>query len=159
MGVSSLPKTVTRQRRECDLSPGPCVPESSTLTTRLPSHPGPLDNQWILQQTSKCAAVSRHEASTPPGAGHPPQSVERYADSGQTAFDHGTVLRLATILDVTSSFLLISVASSRRRAEWVLQTTRSRSTPVNIQFHFTPRPVTIIMWTTHSVAISTFYGF
>ena len=46
MGVSSLPKTVTRQRRSCDLNPGPTVPESSTLTTRLPSHPlevGPLN--------------------------------------------------------------------------------------------------------------------
>ena len=38
MGVNSLPKTVTRQRRDCDLNPGPSVPESSTLTTRLPSH-------------------------------------------------------------------------------------------------------------------------
>jgi len=38
MGVNSLPKTVTRQRRGCDLNPGPSVPESepSTLTTRLP---------------------------------------------------------------------------------------------------------------------------
>jgi len=39
MGVNSLPKTVTRQRRSCDLNPGPSAPESSTLTTRLPSHP------------------------------------------------------------------------------------------------------------------------
>ena len=39
MGMNSLPKTVTRQRRDCDLNPGPSVPESSTLTTRLPSHP------------------------------------------------------------------------------------------------------------------------
>jgi len=39
MGVSSLPKTVTRQRRGCDLNPGPSAPESITLTTRLPSHP------------------------------------------------------------------------------------------------------------------------
>jgi len=35
MGVNSLPKTVTRQRRDCDLNPGPSVPESSMLTTRL----------------------------------------------------------------------------------------------------------------------------
>ena len=42
MGVNSLPKTVTRQRRGCDLNPGPSAPESSTLTTRLPSHPHPL---------------------------------------------------------------------------------------------------------------------
>ena len=38
MGVNSLPKTVTRQRRGCNLNPGPTAPESSTLTTRLPSH-------------------------------------------------------------------------------------------------------------------------
>jgi len=37
--VNSLPKTVTQQRRSCDLNPGPSAPESSTLTTRLPSHP------------------------------------------------------------------------------------------------------------------------
>jgi len=36
--VNSLPKTVTRQHCDCDLNPGPSVPESSTLTTRLPSH-------------------------------------------------------------------------------------------------------------------------
>jgi len=41
MGVNSLPKTVTRQRRDCDLNPGPSAPESSTLATRLPSHPNP----------------------------------------------------------------------------------------------------------------------
>jgi len=35
MGVNSLPKTATRQRRGCDLNPGPSAPESSTLTTRL----------------------------------------------------------------------------------------------------------------------------
>ena len=39
MGVNSLPKTVTRQRRDCDLNPGLTAPESSTLTTRLPSLP------------------------------------------------------------------------------------------------------------------------
>jgi len=38
-GVNSLPKTVTRQRLGCDLNPGPTAPESSTLTTRLPSNP------------------------------------------------------------------------------------------------------------------------
>ena len=34
-----MPKTVTRQRCDCDLNPGPSAPESSTLTTRPPSHP------------------------------------------------------------------------------------------------------------------------
>ena len=35
--MNSLPKIVTRQRRDCDLNPNPSAPESSTLTTRLPS--------------------------------------------------------------------------------------------------------------------------
>jgi len=39
MGVNSLPKTATRQRRGCDLNPGPSAPESSTPTILLPSHP------------------------------------------------------------------------------------------------------------------------
>ena len=39
MGVNSLPKTVTLWCHGCDLNPGPSVPESSTLTTWLPSHP------------------------------------------------------------------------------------------------------------------------
>jgi len=39
---NSLPETVTRQRRDCDLNPGPSAPESSTLTTRLPSHPAAM---------------------------------------------------------------------------------------------------------------------
>ena len=39
MGVNSLPMTVTRQRRGCDLNPGPSAAESSILTTRIPSHP------------------------------------------------------------------------------------------------------------------------
>ena len=34
--MNSLPKTVTRQHRGCNLNPGPSAPESSTLTT--PSH-------------------------------------------------------------------------------------------------------------------------
>ena len=40
MGVNSLPKSVTQQRRSCDLNPGLFAPESSTLTTRLPIYPG-----------------------------------------------------------------------------------------------------------------------
>jgi len=35
MGVNSLPKT--RQRRDCDLNSDLSAPESSTLTTRLPT--------------------------------------------------------------------------------------------------------------------------
>jgi len=45
MGVNSLPKTVTRRLRDCDLNP---APESSTLTTRIPSHP----IEWYTWYTS-----------------------------------------------------------------------------------------------------------
>ena len=38
MGVNSLPKIVTLQRRDCDLNPGTSAAESSMPTTRLPSH-------------------------------------------------------------------------------------------------------------------------
>ena len=54
MGVNSLPKTVTRQRRGCDLNPGPSAPESSTLTTRLPSHQDTKSaiNRTVVDQPS-----------------------------------------------------------------------------------------------------------
>jgi len=53
MGVNGLPKTVTRQRRDCDLNPGPSAPESSTLATRLPSHPSHLARVlWLICQYS-----------------------------------------------------------------------------------------------------------
>jgi len=37
--MNSLPKTVIRQRRGCNLKLDPSAPESSTLTARLPSLP------------------------------------------------------------------------------------------------------------------------
>ena len=61
MGVSSLSKTVTRQRRDCDLNPGPSVPESSTLTTRVPATEyKKMKNDSILHKTDKwvCEFVS-----------------------------------------------------------------------------------------------------
>jgi len=45
MGVNSLPKTVTRHRRGCDLNPGPSAPESSMLTTL------PASNRWTTNYT------------------------------------------------------------------------------------------------------------
>jgi len=42
MGVNSLPNTVTRPRRDCELNPGPSAPESSALTIRLLSHPNKI---------------------------------------------------------------------------------------------------------------------
>jgi len=53
MGVNSLPRTVTGQRCACDLNPGPSAPESSTLTTLLPSdhYAGSTDNHQICVST------------------------------------------------------------------------------------------------------------
>jgi len=53
--VNSLPKTVTRQCRGCDLNPGPSAPESSTLTTWLPSHPCCLGlGIWLDRGRDRC---------------------------------------------------------------------------------------------------------
>jgi len=49
MGVNGLPKTA-RHRCNCDLNPGPSATESSTLTTRLPSHPRMLNG--LMHKTS-----------------------------------------------------------------------------------------------------------
>jgi len=43
MGVNSLPKTVTRKRRDCDLNPGPSALESSTLTMHSATEPPHTD--------------------------------------------------------------------------------------------------------------------
>jgi len=40
LGMNTLPKTVTQQRRDCDLNPGPSTPESKQanhLATEPPS--------------------------------------------------------------------------------------------------------------------------
>jgi len=58
--VNSLPKTVTRKRRDCDLNPVPSAPESSTLTTRLPSHPLHQYPEVIHTLPSAATCISRH---------------------------------------------------------------------------------------------------
>jgi len=65
MGVDSLPKTVTRQRRDCDLNPGPSAPESSTLTTRLPSRP-----EIILSEGKERKCADTAGTVPVPCAGH-----------------------------------------------------------------------------------------
>jgi len=46
--VNSLPMNVTRQRRGGDSNIGLTASESSTLTTRLPSHPYSVYCSFIL---------------------------------------------------------------------------------------------------------------
>ena len=60
MGVNSLPKTVIWQRHGCDLNPGPSAPESSTLTTRLPSRP---INVRIVQIKTNASSVWQIQAT------------------------------------------------------------------------------------------------
>jgi len=62
MGVNSLPKTVTRQRRGCDLNPDPSALESSTLTTRLLSHHCKCTSEHMLadRQTDRQTDTHRH---------------------------------------------------------------------------------------------------
>ena len=57
-----MPKTVTRQRRGCDLNPGHFAPESSTLTTRLPSHPTRVSQQLLINPSQQRTGRS----ATPP---------------------------------------------------------------------------------------------
>jgi len=57
MGVNSLPETVTRQRRGCDLHP--TAPESSTLTTRLSSHSTSTDKEPEIVDTVRTVMRSR----------------------------------------------------------------------------------------------------
>ena len=63
MGVNSLPKTVTRQRRDCNLNPGPTAPESSTLTTRLPSHPDSTCGNTIRYTPRRIVKLTRQGAT------------------------------------------------------------------------------------------------
>jgi len=61
MDVNSLPKTVTRQRRDCDLNPGPTAPESSTLTTRLPSHRNKGERGQLLLNAAGAVTSKTHQ--------------------------------------------------------------------------------------------------
>jgi len=69
MGVNSLPKTVTRQHHDYDLNPGPSAPESSTITTRLPSHPLLIElwlniaDYWAVKHVRACVLGSRRTSS------------------------------------------------------------------------------------------------
>ena len=64
--MNSLPKTVTPQRLGCDLKPGHSVPESSTLTTRLPSHTSFYNYQ--LSQTRRAAFRVQSSDKVPEGS-------------------------------------------------------------------------------------------
>ena len=89
MVVNSLPKTVTRQRRDCDLNPGPSAPESSTLTTRLPSHPRPIG--WATKQKNQKRGKRQQKNNYPRNTfvfdEESSEATVCLASGGQTQFD------------------------------------------------------------------------
>jgi len=99
MGVSSLPKTVTRQRRDCDLNPGPSAPESSTLTTRLP--------RPVFRRITVASGAS-------------PASIVVLPDGCDCAFVDPSVSRDAALRDFSS--VGRSVCSLARRSSDVVPT-------------------------------------
>ena len=99
MGVNSLPKTVTRQRRGCDLNPGPSAPESSTLTTRLP--------RPVFRRITVASGAS-------------PASIVVVRDGCDCAFVDPSVSRDAALRDFSS--VGRSVCSLARRSSDVVPT-------------------------------------
>ena len=81
MGVNSLPKTVTRQRRGCDLNPSPSAPESSTLTTRLPSHPSVI-GCTIYTSVRPCQLVPSDQERSPDSLLSTTVAAEQRTDDG-----------------------------------------------------------------------------
>jgi len=88
MGVNSLPKTVTRQRRGYDLNPGPSAPESSTLTTRLPSHPDVVQRTTSVQRATihRRSYTSALNMTLPAAAAREPAAIEPVRGAGSCRF-------------------------------------------------------------------------
>jgi len=80
MGVDSLPKTVTRQRRGCHLNPGFSAPETSTLTTWLSSHP------HFVHIRPKITAVTQYHSDS--------QKVTAHAKNHGVHGDHDSMFFL-----------------------------------------------------------------
>ena len=96
MGVNSLPKTIIRQRRDCDLNPGPSATQSSTLTTRLPSHQAfyvAVNTTLLAFAAERRAAVDVDRKAAAPAADAPcsNQSISpvRWAHSSKPAAPRG----------------------------------------------------------------------
>jgi len=87
MGVNSLPKAVTRQRRDCDLNRGPSAPESSMLTTRLPSHPEVMIGWQINRHVQPLCELPCRKVARGVNGVLPPEN--RMADSGAAVLAWG----------------------------------------------------------------------
>ena len=108
MGVNSLPKSVTRQRRGGNLNPGPSAPESSTLITRLPSH---------LQQTAKQTRLNTGKTNNQPpvfasrvaNPQESPPGISRFQETpGEPIVELGTGITILYAVLAESLFRLSS---------------------------------------------------
>jgi len=96
MGVNSLPKTATRQHRDCDLNPGPSAPESTrqsycghrfcdvTSPCLLPHFATVHTGQWpsflpdtVMLTTASNALTSLRSGSTKQSLASPPYQARR----------------------------------------------------------------------------------
>ena len=84
--MNSLPKTVNRQRRGCDLNPGPSAPESSTLTTRLPSHP--THEYTCKKSSSKISWFNPNGTDTSDRITFPASAVAKYTQALLTVAEY-----------------------------------------------------------------------
>ena len=101
--MNSLPKTVTRQRRDYDLNPGPSAPESSTLTTRLPSHPQGRTAKFDATRNSEKESNAMLLHGNRTVCARPPTKVDRLVRFAQRGYmniasDAGSGLRYRTCL-------------------------------------------------------------
>ena len=96
--MNSLPKTVIRQRRGCNLNSGPSASESSTLTTWPSSHP----HLGRATQTVVCVCVCAlgHSLGNKVLADHP------------TGIDEQKQTRVQMITD-SAEFIRDTIASNR----------------------------------------------
>jgi len=71
--VNSLPKTVTRQRHDCDLNPGPSAPKSANHSTTEPPmralsydiNPSPSDAPFTSRDQRHSAAATAVNGFSP----------------------------------------------------------------------------------------------
>jgi len=58
MGVNSLPKTVTRQRRDCDLNPGPSAPESGQHASHSATEPPKKNSNYATESARRQSVIA-----------------------------------------------------------------------------------------------------
>ena len=113
--MNSLPETVTRQRRDCDLNPGHSAPESSTLTTRLPSHPRVCvcvylpANRTCSEHEFRCSNSACIDSS---------MMCDSVNDCGDASDERDTICRKEKTAELTLASLASSLSSVVSMPDW-----------------------------------------